>query len=91
METLQSVVRTVYKALKKTEKYMSIEYDYIEEILPKEIFFYNDPGAGGSIPELHTQGEGVQHRQTQRRRVHHADRRNPGIRRKTRRTRPGLR
>ena len=39
METLQSVVRTVYKALKKTEKYMSIEYDYIEEILPKEIFF----------------------------------------------------
>lgn len=39
METLQSVVRTVYKSLKKTEKYMSIEYDYIEEILPKEIFF----------------------------------------------------
>ncbi|MEY8426409.1 aspartate--ammonia ligase [Lachnospiraceae bacterium 46-15] len=39
METLQNVVRTVYKALKKTEKYMSIEYDYIEEILPKEIFF----------------------------------------------------
>ena len=39
VETLQKVVRTVYKALKKTEKYMSIEYDYIEEILPKEIFF----------------------------------------------------
>ena len=39
VETLQNVVRTVYKALKKTEKYMSIEYDYIEEILPKEIFF----------------------------------------------------
>ena len=41
VETLQNVVRTVYKALKKTEKYMSIEYDYIEEILPKEIFFKN--------------------------------------------------
>lgn len=39
VETLQNVVRTVYKALKKTEQYMSIEYDYIEEILPKEIFF----------------------------------------------------
>ena len=39
VETLQNVVRTVYKALKKTEKYMSIEYDYIEDILPKEIFF----------------------------------------------------
>ena len=39
VETLQNVVRTVYNALKKTEKYMSIEYDYIEEILPKEIFF----------------------------------------------------
>ena len=38
-ETLMDTVRTVYKALKKTEKYMSIEYDYIEEILPKEIFF----------------------------------------------------
>lgn len=39
VETLMDTVRTVYKALKKTEKYMSIEYDYIEEILPKEIFF----------------------------------------------------
>lgn len=39
VETLQNVVCAVYKALKKTEKYMSIEYDYIEEILPKEISF----------------------------------------------------
>ena len=39
VETLKNVVRTVYKALKKTEKYMAIEYDYIEEILPKDIFF----------------------------------------------------
>ena len=38
-ETLKEVVRKVYKAIKKTEKYMSIRYDYIEEILPKEIFF----------------------------------------------------
>lgn len=39
LQTLQNVVRAVYKSLKKTEKYMSIEYDYIEEILPKEISF----------------------------------------------------
>lgn len=39
VETLKNVVRLVYKALKKTEKYMAIEYDYIEEILPKEISF----------------------------------------------------
>lgn len=38
METLQNVVRTVYTALKKTEKYMAIQYDYIEEILPRDIF-----------------------------------------------------
>ena len=39
LDTLKDVVRTVYKVLRKTEKYMSIEYDYIEEILPHDIFF----------------------------------------------------
>ncbi len=39
LETLKGIVHKVYKALKKTEKYMSIQYDYIEEILPKDIFF----------------------------------------------------
>ncbi|MCI6631114.1 MAG: aspartate--ammonia ligase [Lachnospiraceae bacterium] len=39
LETLKNVVRTVYKVLRKTEKYMSIQYDYIEEILPSDIFF----------------------------------------------------
>ncbi len=38
-DTLKKVVRSVYKALRKTETYMSIQYDFIEEILPKEIFF----------------------------------------------------
>ena len=38
-DTLKEVVRKVYKAIKKTEKYMAIRYDYIEEILPKDIFF----------------------------------------------------
>ncbi|WP_029320321.1 aspartate--ammonia ligase [Butyrivibrio sp. AE3004] len=36
---LKDTVRTIYKVLRKTEKYMSIQYDYIEEILPHDIFF----------------------------------------------------
>ena len=39
LDTLKNTVRTVYKVLRKTEKYMSIHYDYIEEILPHDIFF----------------------------------------------------
>mgnify|MGYP002703806442 CR=1 FL=1 len=39
MATLQETVRTVYKVLRKMEKYMSIQYDYIKEILPEDIFF----------------------------------------------------
>lgn len=39
MDTLKDTVKTVYKVLRKTEKYMSIHYDYIEEILPNDIFF----------------------------------------------------
>lgn len=38
-DTLKDVVRNVYKVLRKTEKYMAIRYDYIEEILPQDIFF----------------------------------------------------
>ncbi len=39
MDFLKETVRTIYKVLRKTEKYMSIQYDYIEEILPHDIFF----------------------------------------------------
>lgn len=38
-DTLKDMVRIVYKVLRKTEKYMSIHYDYIEEMLPHDIFF----------------------------------------------------
>ena len=38
-ETLKQTVRSIYSALRKTEKYMAVQYDYIEEILPKEIAF----------------------------------------------------
>ena len=39
LDTLKEVVRNVYKVLRKTEKYMAIHFDYIDEILPAEIFF----------------------------------------------------
>lgn len=38
-EYLMDTVKTVYKVLRKTEKYMAIQYDYINEILPHDIFF----------------------------------------------------
>ncbi len=39
LDYLKETVRNVYKVLRKTEKFMSIQYDYIEELLPDEIFF----------------------------------------------------
>ena len=39
LDTLKANVKDVYKVLRKTEKYMAIHYDYIEEILPHDIFF----------------------------------------------------
>ena len=39
LDILKDTVNTVYKCLRKTEKYMAIQYDYIEEILPHDIFF----------------------------------------------------
>ena len=39
METLQYTVRKVYSALKETEDYISRRYNYIEALLPDDIFF----------------------------------------------------
>lgn len=50
-DTLRDVVKEVYKVLRKTEKYMGIEYDYIEEILPKEIFFITTQELEDMFPE----------------------------------------
>ncbi len=38
-EFLKQIVRKVYRALRQTEKFMAIQYDYIEEFLPREITF----------------------------------------------------
>ncbi len=51
IETLQETVKTVYKCLRKTEKYMSIQYDYIEEILPHDIFFVTTQELADMFPE----------------------------------------
>ena len=51
LETLKDVVRTVYKVLRKTEKYMSIQYDYIEEILPHDIFFVTTQELENMFPD----------------------------------------
>ena len=39
METLEYTVRKVYSALKDTENYISRRYNYIEPLLPDDIFF----------------------------------------------------
>ena len=39
LEFLKDTVRTVYKCLCKTEQYMAIQYDYIDLLLPKDIYF----------------------------------------------------
>lgn len=51
LDTLKDVVREVYKVLRKTEKYMGIEYDYIEEILPKDIFFITTQELADMFPD----------------------------------------
>ncbi len=52
LDTLKKVVTSVYKALKKTEVYMSIQYDYIGEVLPREIFFITSQELEDQYPEL---------------------------------------
>ncbi len=52
LDTLKKVVTSVYKALKKTEVYMSIQYDYIGEVLPREIFFITSQELEDLYPDL---------------------------------------
>lgn len=51
-ETLRSVVKAIYKTLKHTEKYMSIQYDYIHEILPADIYFITSQELEDLYPNL---------------------------------------
>lgn len=51
LETLKETVKVVYKCLRKTEKYMAIRYDYIEEILPHDIFFVTTEELAEMFPD----------------------------------------
>lgn len=51
LDTLKDTVKTVYKVLRKTEKYMAIQYDYIEEILPHDIFFITTQELADMFPD----------------------------------------
>ena len=49
--TLMDTVKVVYKCLRKTEKYMAIQYDYIEEILPHDILFVTTQELADMFPD----------------------------------------
>ena len=51
-ETLKSIVRKVYKAIKNTEKYMAIQYEYIDELLPNEISFVTTQELEDRFPHM---------------------------------------
>ncbi len=51
LEFLKETVRSVYKALRKTEKFMFIHYE-IEEILPHDIFFITTSELEAMFPDF---------------------------------------
>ena len=52
METLEYTVRKVYAALKETEEYISRRYNYIEPVLPDDIFFVTSQELEDMYPNL---------------------------------------
>ncbi len=51
MSTLKSTVRSVYAALKRTERHMAERYAYIKRILPEEIYFVTSQELEDLYPE----------------------------------------
>lgn len=51
METLEYTVRKVFSALKETEGFISRRYNYIEPLLPDEIFFITSQELEDMFPE----------------------------------------
>ncbi len=52
IETLKSIVNRVYKALRNTEKYVAVMYDYVKEILPDHITFVTSQELEDRFPKL---------------------------------------
>lgn len=51
IDYLKETVNSVYKIMRKTEKYMAIRYDYINEILPHDIFFITTQELENMFPD----------------------------------------
>ena len=51
METLEYTVRKVFSALKETESFICRRYNYIEELLPDDIFFISSQELEDMYPE----------------------------------------
>ncbi len=52
IDFLEDTVRSVYKCLCKTEQYMAIEYDYIDLLLPRDIYFITTSELEARFPNL---------------------------------------
>jgi len=52
IKTLKDIVEKIYTALKNTEKYVMGLYDYIEELLPNEIYFISSQELEDKYPDL---------------------------------------
>lgn len=51
-ETLRTIVKKVYEALKETERFMAYKYEYIQPFLPNEIFFITSQDLEDKYPGL---------------------------------------
>lgn len=60
LDFLKSTVKDIYEALKNTEKHMADQYDYIETILPDEIFFITSQELEDHYPNLTQRKESIQ-------------------------------
>ena len=56
METLEYTVRKVFSALKETENFISRRYNYIEPLLPDDIFFITSQELEDMYPECTPKG-----------------------------------
>ncbi len=51
-ETLKSMVKRVYRSLRHTEIFLANDYDFIEKILPEDIFFITSQELEDRYPDL---------------------------------------
>ena len=84
METLEYTVRKVYSALKDTEDYISRRYNYIEPLLPDDIFFITSQELEDMFPDCTPKERELRIAKAKWRRIHLTDRKSARFRRKAR-------